>query len=122
MGINDDRLEVLTRRVLFDKNYKQAQGNICLETYHINISLYLNQSLCIFIAARKYFSTNSGDAITYERKPHKLAPIYKEPEVKFEEPDQEPIIELEPEPEPQPEVEVDKPGIFKCVCIYIYRT
>ena len=26
MGINDDRLEVLTRRVLLDKNYKQAQG------------------------------------------------------------------------------------------------
>ena len=41
MGINDDRLEVLTRRVLFDKNYKQAQGNICPETYHINISLYM---------------------------------------------------------------------------------
>lgn len=78
MGINDDRLEVLTRRVNFGKE------------------------LWLYLDAKQYHKLPNEYLLKVERKPQKLAPIPKkkdpEPEPKSESTSEydEPVIEEEP--------------------------
>ena len=70
MGVNDDRLEVLTRRVMFDNNYN-----------------YWN--------AKRMSELSKEYTIKYERRPQKLQPIYKEQVIQEVEPEPEISEEIE---------------------------
>ena len=55
MGINDDRLEVLTRRVLLDKNYKQTQGKHIPRSMNYSYFLNIKYNVINMYSTKKIF-------------------------------------------------------------------